>query len=261
MQLPIFQVDAFAEHTFSGNPASVCPLESWLDDATMQNIAMENNQAETAFFVRKDDRTEIRWFTPTIEVDLCGHATLASAHVIFKHLKHPGNHIAFYSHRSGPLNVYSQGELLVLDFPADKIEKVEATPELLKAFQYQPSEVFRGKSDYMLVFDSQQQIETLKPDLKTIGSLEARGVIATAKGNLADFVSRWFGPQTGIDEDPVTGSAHTTLIPYWSARLGKTDLAAIQLSKRKGLLACKNLGERVLISGKARTYMAGTIEF
>jgi predicted PhzF superfamily epimerase YddE/YHI9 len=190
-------------------------------------------------------------------VDLCGHATLASAHVLYDHLGMQGDMIPFFSPRSGPLNVYRRGELLILDFPADKAEAVAVAPEMKTAFNFEPQEVYKGKTDYMFVFGDEEQILNLSPDLRAIEKLPVRGVIATATGSQVDFVSRFFAPQSGIDEDPVTGSAHTTLIPYWAKRLGKDDLAAIQLSKRRGLLACKNLGERVLISGKAKTYMVG----
>ena len=259
--MKIFQVDAFAETVFSGNPAAVVPLDQWLDDATMQNIAMENNLAETAFVVRAGDGFHIRWFTPTIEVELCGHATLATAHVLFNHLGLTGDGIPFFSHKSGPLNVYRQGELLILDFPSDSIERVIATDAMMSAFDLKPREIYKGKTDLMYVFETEEDVAKIVPDLRAIAALPVRGVMITAPGSQVDFVSRFFGPQSGIDEDPVTGSAHTTMIPYWSKRLNKDALSAIQLSKRKGLLACKYLGERVLISGKARTYMVGEIYF
>jgi PhzF family phenazine biosynthesis protein len=259
--MKIFQVDAFAETVFSGNPAAVCPLDHWLDDATMQNIAMENNLAETAFIVRQGDRFHIRWFTPTIEVELCGHATLATAHVLFNHLGIAGDTIPFFSHHSGTLNVYRQGELLILDFPSDTVDRVIPTDAMMAAFNIQPKEIYKGKTDLMYVFEKEEEILNIQPDLRTIATLPARGVIITAPGTQVDFVSRFFGPQSGIDEDPVTGSAHTTLTPYWSKRLDKDALSAFQLSKRKGLLACKYLGDRVLISGKAKTYLIGDIFF
>lgn len=257
--MKIFQVDAFAENVFSGNPAAVVPLDQWLDDEVMQNIAMENNLAETAFVVRNGDGFLIRWFTPTIEVDLCGHATLATAHVLFNHLGLQAEAIPFFSHRSGALNVYRQGELLILDFPADKFERIIPTADMENSFDLKAIEIYKGKTDLMYVFESEEQVLKITPNLRTIAALPARGVIITAPGSQVDFVSRFFGPQSGIDEDPVTGSAHTTLIPYWSHRLNKDALSAIQLSKRKGLLACKYLGERVLISGKAKTYLIGDI--
>jgi len=259
--MKLFQVDAFAENVFAGNPAAVVPLDQWLDDDTMRNIAIENNLAETAFIVGAGDGFHIRWFTPTVEVDLCGHATLAAAHVLFNHLGFQGEGIPFFSHRSGSLNVYRQGELLILDFPSDKIERIEPSDIIQNAFNIQAKEIYKGKTDLMYVFESEEQVLNILPDFRKIAALPARGVIVTAPGSQVDFVSRFFAPQSGIDEDPVTGSAHTTLIPYWSGRLNKEALSAIQLSKRKGLLACKNLGERVLISGKARTYLIGDIFF
>jgi PhzF family phenazine biosynthesis protein len=225
----------------------------------LKNIAMENNLAETAFVIRQGEAFHIRWFTPTIEVELCGHATLATAHVLFNHLGITGDAIQFFSHRSGPLNVYRQGELLILDFPSDTLERVIPTDAMMSAFNIKPKEIYAGRTDLMYVFETEEDVANIKPDLGTIASLPCRGVMITAPGSQVDFVSRFFGPQSGIDEDPVTGSAHTTMIPYWSKRLDKDALSAIQLSKRKGLLACKYLGERVLISGKAKTYMIGDI--
>jgi predicted PhzF superfamily epimerase YddE/YHI9 len=257
--MKIFQVDAFAENVFSGNPAAVVPLDQWLDDSVMLNIAMENNLAETAFIIRQGEGFHIRWFTPTVEVDLCGHATLATAHVLYNHVGFQGDVIHFFSHRSGPLNVFKRGDLLILDFPSDVIEEVPATTEMMESFDIAPKGFYKGKTDFMFVYETEEQILNLVPNFRTISALPVRGVIVTAPGSQVDFVSRFFGPQSGIDEDPVTGSAHTTLIPYWAKRLDKNDLAAIQLSKRRGLLACKNLGERVLISGKAKTYMIGDI--
>ncbi len=257
--MKLFQVDAFAENLFSGNPAAVVPLDQWLDDSQLQNIAMENNLAETAFFIKRGSGFEIRWFTPVKEVDLCGHATLASAHVLFNHLGFQGDAISFFSRYSGQLNVYRQGELLVLDFPADVFSPVEITPAMVAAFSAPPKEVYAGKTNLMFVYQTEQQVATLQPNLTEVSRLPLGGVIVTAAGSIVDFVSRYFAPKYGIDEDPVTGSAHTTLIPFWSKRLGRPDLAAIQLSKRRGLLACKDLGERVLISGKAKTYLIGDI--
>jgi len=257
--MKLFQVDAFAENVFSGNPAGVVPLDQWLDDSVMQNIAMENNLAETAFIVQNGEGFHIRWFTPTVEVDLCGHATLATAHVLYNHLNFPGEVIPFFSHHSGPLNVYRQGELLILDFPSDTVESVEPTESMKSSFDIQPKEFYKGKTNLMFVFESEEQILKAVPDLRTIKTLPLQGVIITAPGEQVDFVSRYFAPAAGIDEDPVTGSAHTTLIPFWSKRLDKEALSAIQLSHRRGLLACKDLGQRVLISGKARTYLIGDI--
>lgn len=259
MKLKIFQVDAFTDKVFSGNPAAVCPLNEWLPDDVMQNIALENNLAETAFYVKEDDRYLIRWFTPTLEVDLCGHATLASAHVLFHHEKFTGNEITFYSHRSGILKVSKNNDLLTLDFPADTFRKIDWPAEMLAGFNLMPLEAYHGKTDYMLVFGSEDSIKNIEPNLAVISTWKVRGVIVTAKGNQVDFVSRFFAPQSGVNEDPVTGSAHTTLTPYWSEKLSKAELSAIQLSQRKGNLRCKNLGNRVQISGHARTYLTGEI--
>lgn len=257
--MKLFQVDAFAENVFSGNPAAVVPLDQWMEDSVLQNIAMENNLAETAFITRNGDNFNIRWFTPTVEVDLCGHATLASAHVLFNHLGYPGDSISFFSHHSGALNVYRQGELLILDFPSDKAEPIIPTADMENAFDIKPQQYYKGKTNYMFVFKNEEEVLHAKPNLDIIKALPMQGVIITAQGTDVDFVSRYFAPGCGIDEDPVTGSAHTTLIPFWNSRLNKDALSAIQLSKRKGLLACKDLGERVLISGKAKTYLVGDI--
>lgn len=259
MKIKIYQIDAFTDKIFSGNPAAICPLAQWLDDAILQKIAMENNLAETGFVVKENDSYQIRWFTPTVEVDLCGHATLAAAYVLFNHLKFSGDEILFHS-RSGTLSVRRNNELFTLNFPGDIFESVELTPQLAAAFRIKPKEVYKGKTDYMFIFDNEAQINSLQPDFHAISNLKARGVIVTAKGNQVDFVSRFFAPQSGINEDPVTGSAHTTLIPYWSGLLNKKKLKAIQLSPRKGYLQCNYLGERVEIGGQARTYMTGEIE-
>ena len=260
MKIKLYQIDAFTDQVFSGNPAAVCPLDHWIPDDLMQKIAMENNLAETAFYVRRDHVFEIRWFTPTVEVDLCGHATLAAAHVLFQHENFPAKEITFHSHRSGGLMVYKQNEFLTLDFPADRLEQVDLSPELSAGFSVTPREVYKGKTDFMLVFANEGEISSMKPDMKAVAAIPGcRGVIVTSKGDAVDFVSRFFAPQSGIDEDPVTGSAHTTLTPYWTNRLGKTELTAMQLSGRGGKLLCKCVGDRVHISGKACTYMVGEI--
>lgn len=260
MQLEIFKIDAFCRDVFTGNPAAVCPLEHWLDETLMQNIAAENNLAETAFYVPKADQYEIRWFTPTVEVDLCGHATLAAAHVLFNHKNIAMQTITFFSHRSGALMVSREGSGLTLNFPADELNAIPVTEQMYSWFSLQPVEAYKGKTDYMLVFESEDDILALNPNLSVIGNLkEARGVIATAKGNKVDFVSRFFAPQSGIVEDPVTGSAHTSLTPYWSKKLNKTELSAIQLSARRGYLKCKNLGERIAIGGNSKTFLQGQI--
>ncbi|HEV2479203.1 MAG TPA: PhzF family phenazine biosynthesis protein [Puia sp.] len=263
----IYQVDAFCREIFSGNPAAVCPLERWPADELLQSIAAENNLAETAYYVRDGDRFHIRWFTPTVEVDLCGHATLATAHVLFEHEGYAGERIVFTS-RSGELVVDRRDGLLHLNFPADVIGPVAVSTAMLTWFPGAPApvEVYKGRSDYMLVFESEAVIASLEPDLAAIGKArEARGIIVTAAGArtaaaaAVDFVSRFFAPQSGIAEDPVTGSAHTTLVPYWARRLGKPRLTAMQLSARKGFLQCRDLGERVEISGAAKTYMEGRL--
>lgn len=259
MKLKIYQIDAFAEHVFSGNPAAVVPLEKWLPSDLMQKIAMENNLSETAFFVPAPNGFHIRWFTPSTEVDLCGHATLATAHVIFNHLGYPENNIRFES-RSGTLNVKNQNGQIVLDFPASKVEDLEVHSVFKAVFQIQPIKCFRGRDDLMLLFDSEKDVQLLAPDFQMIAKIKARGIIATAKSEKYDFISRFFAPAVGVTEDPVTGSAHTMLIPFWAKQLDKTDLIARQISKRGGILYCKNLGMRVEIAGNAVTYMIGEIE-
>jgi PhzF family phenazine biosynthesis protein len=256
--LPVYQVDAFTSKLFGGNPAGVVPLEAWLPDEMMQQIAMENNLAETAFIVKESEGYRIRWFTPAVEVDLCGHATLAAAFVFFNERNHSGNSISFDS-RSGVLTVTKNGDELVLDFPKDDVTEIPLSEELLSAFAAKPVAAFKGKTDYMLVFRSEGEIATMVPDLPKINPLPVRGVIVTAPGNEVDFVSRFFAPQSGIDEDPVTGSAHTTLTPYWSEKLGKTTLTAAQISPRRGELTCTLQEHRVLIAGQARLYLKGEI--
>jgi PhzF family phenazine biosynthesis protein len=259
MNLPLYQIDAFTDRLFHGNPAAVCPLTEWLPDATMQAIAAENNLAETSFYVPTSDGFHLRWFTPVAEVDLCGHATLATAYVLFHYEGYHGTSIRFDS-RSGVLNVRRDKDLLVLDFPADEYEPVTAPPELIRAIGHEPLESYLGKSDYMLVYSRQKDIEALAPDFGLLAKTPVRGVIVTAPGQEADFVSRFFAPHYGINEDPVTGSAHTTLTPYWANRLNKKELAAEQLSKRHGWLKCKLAGDRVEIAGQALAYLVGEIE-
>lgn len=255
----LYQVDAFSNKLYHGNPAAVVVLENWIADELMKNIAAENNLSETAFVVNKGEYFEIRWFTPLVEVELCGHATLASAYVIFNELGFSKNIINFHSRKRGILIVEKVGEQMVLDFPADTINKIEI-PQLLKeAFNYQPLEAYKGKTDYLLLFNNQKEIETLVPNFAKIAESKVRGVMVTARGNDTDFVSRFFAPFVGINEDPVTGSAHTTLIPFWAERLGKTDMIAKQLSKRVGDLSCKLVGDRVKIGGNAVLYLIGQI--
>ena len=257
--LKIFQVDAFTDKVFGGNPAAVCPLEEWLDEGLMQKIAAENNLSETAFFVKRGEGYTIRWFTPVTEVALCGHATLASAHVLFRHLGHKKDTIHFYSLHSGPLPVSRNGKILTLDFPADEYRKAAAPQEILQALDTLPRECYKGNTDFMLVYDNEEEILACSPDMGLLRRSDVRGVIITAPGKEVDFVSRFFAPGSGVDEDPVTGSAHTTLTPYWSRRLGKVKLTARQLSKRGGDLLCEFAAERVRISGKAVTYLTGEI--
>ena len=257
--MKIYQVDAFADELFGGNPAAVCPLEGWIADDLMQKIAGENNLSETVFLVPKGGVYEIRWFTPTVEVDLCGHATLAAAHILVRHLGFEGDEIIFYSPHSGKLPVRLEGERFVMNFPADEMKPVPPPGDLLESLNRIPMECYKGKTDYMLVFDNEQQVADLAPDFKQMSKVEARGIICTAPGGKVDFVSRFFGPQAGVDEDPVTGSAHTTLTPYWSARLKKKHLEVRQISKRGGTLYCTYLGDRVEIGGRAVTYLVGEI--
>lgn len=259
MKLPIFQVDAFTDKVFGGNPAAVCPLEQWLPDDVMQRIAMENSVTETAFFIQLDKSFEIRWFTPEIEMDLCGHATLATAHVIVRHLNSSLPSIQFRS-KSGELTVAVEGGLLTLNFPSRKPELSEAPQVILDAIQHQPVEILKSR-DYVLVFEDEDVIRHLEPNQSILNqiNLDPGGVVVTAGGKEVDFVSRFFTPQASIFEDPVTGSAHCSLIPYWSEKLGKDSMVALQLSPRVGKLFCKNIGERVLISGEAVTYMEGHI--
>ncbi len=258
-KIKIYQVDAFTGKLFGGNPAAVCILDKWLDDELMQNIGAENNLAETAFIVPKDSEFEIRWFTPSIEVELCGHATLASAFVVFEYIGFKEDEIIFNSPLSGVLKVKREKDLLTLDFPADGINPVVPPTELIKGIAINPVETYKGKTDYMAVLNSEEDVRMVKPDFQLIGKLEARGLIVTAPGDEGDFVSRFFAPQSGIDEDPVTGSAHTTLIPYWSMRLGKKKMVAKQISKRTGTLYCTDNGLRVKIGGYAKLYMVGEI--
>jgi PhzF family phenazine biosynthesis protein len=258
-RIKIFQVDAFTSELFKGNPAAVCLLDQWLDDQFMQSIAAENNLAETAFVVTTGERFEIRWFTPTVEVDLCGHATLASAYVIFNHTDYTAGEIILNSPRSGELSVRKEGKKLFLNFPADELSRCENLPAITRGIGLTPLEVYRGKTDYMAVLGSEEEVQNIHPDFVFIEKLDARGLIVTAPGNHVDFVSRFFGPQSGVDEDPVTGSAHTTLAPYWSGRLGKAGLSAKQISKRGGELQCRYAPPRVIIGGEAQLYLIGEI--
>jgi len=256
----IYQVDAFAKGIFTGNPAAVVPLESWISDELMQSIALENNLSETAFFVKEGDQYEIRWFTPAVEVNLCGHATLASAYIIFHELEAEGEKLSFNS-KSGPLYVYRDGDLLTLDFPTDVIQKINPNDQVLQALGVPAClSAYQGRDDLMYVFKSQEIIESISPDFSALKPITDRGIIVTAPGDGdLDFVSRGFFPAAGIDEDPATGSAHTTLTPYWSEQLSKTHMKAVQLSQRKGYFSVQANGERTQISGYAALYMKGEI--
>lgn len=257
MELTIFQVDAFADSPFQGNPAAVCPLDAWLDDERLQAIAEENNLSETAFVVGRDGDYRLRWFTPQVEVDLCGHATLATAWVLIHKLDDASPVLRFATH-SGELSVRREGDSLAMDFPA-KCPEPCATPDgLLEALGIAEAEVLKT-DDYLVVVDDEKTIAALAPDFARLKGLPCRGVAVTARSQRFDFVSRWFGPNVGVNEDPVTGSAHTSLAPYWAQRLGKTRLSAEQGGARKGRLECDVRGERVVISGKAALYMSGTL--
>lgn len=260
MKLKLYQVDAFSDNVFKGNPAAVVPLIEWLSDEILLNIARENNLSETAYYISKGDEFEIRWFTPGGEVDLCGHATLATAYVL-RNLEgyNENDVIKFISPRSGALPVTARGDKFLLNFPLDKYEEVDLTNELLSATDKKPFAAYKGKTDYMLIFEDEEEIRTMRPDLPVIAQLNARGMIVTAKGKTYDFVSRFFAPAFGISEDPVCGSAHTTLTPYWSAVLGKNELKAFQLSDRSGEIECRLLGDRVELGGKAVLYLQGEI--
>ena len=259
MKIPIYQVDAFTNQLFRGNPAAVCPLDVWLPDDVLQNIALENNLSETAFYIKTGDRYQLRWFTPLVEVDLCGHATLATAFVIF-HLNEDYSSLIHFDTLSGELKVSKKDSSLTLDFPSDQMVKVQAPKELTSALSIEPILTFKGKTDYMLVVDSQKEVEALTPNFGLLAKVPARAVIVTAKGDEIDFVSRVFAPNCGVNEDPVTGSAHTSLVPYWSKVLGHNNLRARQLSARGGEINCKYLGDRVALTGEAKLYLEGEIE-
>jgi len=257
MKIPCHQVDAFASEVFRGNPAAVCPLSEWLPDATLQNIAAENNLSETAFTVPRGDEFELRWFTPTLEMDLCGHATLAAAFVLFMEQKISSAAVRFHS-RSGILTVTRKGDILTLDFPARPPQPIAMPESLIRGLGRTPAQVFKSR-DLLAVFDSAEIVRALTPDFATLKSLDCLGIIATAPGIDCDFVSRFFAPAAGVDEDPVTGSAHCTLIPYWAHRLGKNELFARQISRRGGELFCELAGDRVRIGGHVVLYLRGEI--
>ncbi|HEX2640630.1 MAG TPA: PhzF family phenazine biosynthesis protein [Pyrinomonadaceae bacterium] len=257
MSLQIFQVDAFASEPFRGNPAAVVPLESWLPAETMLKIAAENNLAETAFFVKNGDGYDLRWFTPTVEIDLCGHATLASAYVLYELLGETVDVLKFQT-KSGQLTVEKKADLLVLDFPSRPAKPCETPDGLLEAIGKAPKEILRSR-DYLMVYESEEEVREIKPNFAALLNIPTHAVIVTAKGSDCDFVSRFFAPEVGVFEDPVTGSAHCTLIPYWAGKLGKTEFFARQISARGGELFCELHGDRVKIGGRAALYMRGEI--
>jgi len=259
MKIKQYQVDAFATRAFEGNPAAVCPLEAWLDDGLMQAIAEENNLSETAFFVSSEKGYKLRWFTPVKEVDLCGHATLATAHVLFEMLGFAGQAITFET-RSGELIVGRKDGRLEMNFPACPPTPCELSETLTKALGQRPLDVFAA-DDYLAIFDSEATIRAITPDMALLGQLDLRGVIVTAPGTDVDFVSRFFAPKLGIPEDPVTGSAHCALAPYWAKRLGKNVLSARQVSRRGGNIGCELKTDRVILSGSAVTVMTSEITF
>jgi PhzF family phenazine biosynthesis protein len=256
----MYQVDAFASQVFKGNPAAVCPLDSWLPDATMQSIALENNLAETAFFVPKGDGYHLRWFTPATEVDLCGHATLAAAYIVFRYLRWERPRVEFET-KSGQLIVERDGDWLTLDFPSRPPAPATPCAGLLEALGGSPEAVMASR-DYMVVYSTAAEVRALSPNMNGLMHMDRFAVIVTAPGdNGCDFVSRFFAPEQGVPEDPVTGSAHCTLIPYWADRLGKTELLARQVSARGGELKCVLAGDRVRMSGQGVLYLTGEIQF
>jgi predicted PhzF superfamily epimerase YddE/YHI9 len=259
MRIPLYQIDAFAGRPFAGNPAAVCPLDAWLPEDVMQAIAAENNLSETAFFVPEGEGYRLRWFTPTVEVDLCGHATLASGYVVFRWLQPERASITFQTEKAGALTVARDGDLLALDFPSRPLLPCAMSEPLVAALGRRPAALFAAR-DYLAVYDTADDVAALSPDLAAVAALDKFAVIVTAPGTGGiDFVSRFFAPARGVDEDPVTGSAHCTLIPYWATRFGKNRLEARQLSRRGGALSCAFNGDRVSIAGRASPYLEGTI--
>jgi PhzF family phenazine biosynthesis protein len=258
MTLKIYQIDAFAKEVFEGNSAAVVPLDAWLDDELMQKIALENNLSETAFFVKEDEKFHIRWFTPKSEVDMCGHATLASAFVLFECLKYAGETIVFDS-RSGDLHVRKEEGIFVMDFPVQEILTCKLPDAIHEAFEVEPKESYKSM-DYLLVFENEEDVFNAKPNFEKLKNIDARGVIITAKSDEYNFVCRFFAPKVGVDEDPVTGSAFTQLVPYWSKVLNKGELRAKQVSQRGGEVFCRLNAKRVEIAGYGVKYLEGVIE-
>lgn len=259
MRIPIYQIDAFTDRPFAGNPAAVCLLDAWLEDDTMQEIGAENNLSETAFLVPEGEGYRLRWFTPKVEVDLCGHATLASAHVVLTYLQPESDRVVFHT-LSGRLEVARDGDLLVMDFPSRPARLCDVQENLVRALGTEPDAVLLAH-EYMAVYPDERTVRSVVPDMPHLAAeTKEFGVIVTAPGEDCDFVSRFFAPAVGIPEDPVTGSAHCALTPYWAERLGKQKLHARQVSPRGGELWCENRGDRVAIAGRAAPYLEGTIE-
>ena len=256
--MTIYQVDAFNNEIFKGNPAAVCPLKEWISEELMQHIAEENNLSETAFFVKNKSSFDIKWFTPACEIDLCGHATLAAAHIIFTELNYAEKVLEFNS-KSGKLTVKKNKDWYTLNFPSEEVQEIE-TPTLLKqALNVPIIKTYKGKWKLLVELENETTITNLEPNFNLLSQLESNGIIVTSKGNSSDFVSRFFAPKLNINEDPVTGSAHTLLIPFWAKKLHKNKLDALQLSKRVGVLKCHYLNERVEMSGQAITYLKGQL--
>jgi len=257
MKIKIYQIDAFADNTFEGNPAAVCPLHEWISDELLQKIAEENNLSETAFFVAENNGYSLRWFTPEDEVDLCGHATLAAAHVLFQHLGYVKESILFYT-KSGKLEVRKSGSGYSMSFPASDLEPIDTPKELMEALGVVPTKTLVA-FDYIVVLDSESQVKSISPDFVNLQTLDLRGVVVTAPGKEVDFVSRCFFPKLRVNEDPVTGSAHCELAPYWAKRLNRNKLVAKQLSQRTGMVQCEVIDDRVILLGNAVDYMSGII--
>ena len=259
LRLPIYYVDAFAEKLFQGNPAAVVTVTESLDTTTMQSIAFENNLSETAFVLVATMPFLIRWFSPLVEVDLCGHATLASARILFDNHLPPNSSRVNFSAKRGSLSAFKRDDLIYLDFPVENPATEKKNKNLAQALGAEPIELYKGQDDFLAVFESEKAIHAIDPDFSLLAKLECRGVIVTAPGDQVDFVSRFFAPRTGIPEDPVTGSTHTLMVPYWARKTGKTELAAVQLSQRSGRLYCELSGSRVFIGGHTKKYLQGEI--
>lgn len=254
----IYQVDAFTNEFFKGNPAAVCPLKEWISDDLMQSIAEENNLSETVFFVKNENEFEIRWFTPNSEIDLCGHATLAAGHIIYSKMNYNKDMVKFIS-KSGVLTLKKKEDWYTLNFPSEEISEIEKPNILEKALNCTVQKIYQGRWKYLIELQSESEVRNLQPNFELLSKLDSNGIIVTAKGEKVDFVSRFFAPKLGIDEDPVTGSAHTLLIPHWAGKLNKIKLEALQLSKRSGFLKCEYLNDRVEMSGQAITYLEGNL--